>query len=353
MNRQRLVVLSAALSLSSIVLLAGDAEAQRRRRNRRRTDTGQQSSGTDSGASTASGSGATNSSGNTQSSSSDGWGSSNAGAQAGGTTPASDPNAAAASDPNAAAASDAPPVQAWRPAAIDASLGARWYGRFFSYNQDVFGELRGYDLSAAPSLNASVEWYPGAHFSGGVASWFGIVAQGAFVPGVSSRDSRAMTYGTTAFAFDVGLRFRVPIGLHDLGLHVTYGQQHFTVENNGGGGPATQDPGVPGVQYQSVRIGASVRIAAGERVGILLGASGMPLLAAGDIGRNYFVRATAAGVEASIGVAIGLVAGLELRVLADARRYFFAMNPMIGDRWVAGGALDHHLSAGAAIAYRR
>ncbi|MBL8685636.1 MAG: hypothetical protein JNK05_41045 [Myxococcales bacterium] len=349
MNRQRLVALSAALTLTSVVLAADDAEAQRRRRNRRRNTDTEQSSGSSSSSETPSD--ATSSSNTTtsssQSSSSDGWGSSNASAQSANASNASSSNAV---DPGPA---EPPAPQAPRPAAIDASLGARWYGRFFSYHQDVFGELRGYDLAAAPSLNASVEWYPGAHFSRGVASWFGIVAQGAFVLGVSSRDSRSMTYGTTALSFDVGLRFRVPIGLHDIGLHATYGQQHFTIENNGGGGPGMQDPGVPGVQYQSIRVGASVRIGAGERVGILLGASGLPLLAAGDIGRNYFVRATAAGVEATLGVAIGLVAGLELRVLADARRYFYSMNPMVGDTWVAGGALDHHLSAGAAIAYRR
>jgi hypothetical protein len=341
MSRDRkLTTLCAALALVSL-LAAPDAEAQRRRRrNNRRTTTTTQTTTSDSG-------------------SSDGNASepdSNAGSSSGnvGTTAAPDPSASTSATPDPTPTPvEPPPPQGPSPAAVDATLGARWYGRFFNYNQDVFGELRNYDLAAAPALAASVEWYPGAHVSRGPASWFGIVAQGAYVAGVSSRDSRDTVFATTAFWFDVGLRVRVPIGLHDLGLHATYGQQHFTIERNGGGGATQNDPGVPGVQYQSVRVGASVRIGASERVAILLSASGMPLISAGDIAQNYFVRATAAGVEAQLGVAIGLVAGLELRVLADARRYFFAMNPAVGDAWVAGGALDHHVTAGAALAFRR
>lgn len=331
----RLSALCTALALVS-VLAAPDAQAQRRRRRNTRRNTTQTEQPADTTPSNDPGSTTS-----TSASASDG-----ASAPASSDTPANT-DATPPADP------PAPPPQGPGPAAIDASLGARWYGRFFAYNQDVFGELRNYDLAAAPALSATVEWYPGAHFSRGPASWFGVIAQGAYVVGVSSRDSRDTVYGTTALWFDVGLRVRIPLGLHDIGLHATYGQQHFTIASNGGGAPSSNDPGVPGVQYQSVRVGASVRIGASERVGILLGASGLPLISAGDIAQNYFVRATAAGVEAQLGLAIGLVSGLELRVLADARRYFFAMNPRVGDAWVAGGALDHHITAGAAIAFRR
>jgi hypothetical protein len=318
------------------ILAAPDAEAQRRRR---RNNSRRNRAPTEEPANSGNES---NNSASTEASSSSAATASSA---------ATDPNAAAGAEPSAPPAEA--PAQGPAPAAIDASLGARWYGRFFAYNQDVFGELRNYDLAAAPALSATVEWYPGAHFSRGPASWFGVIAQGAFVLGVSSRDSRDTVYDTTAFWFDVGLRVRIPLGLHDLGLHASYGQQHFTIASNGGGAPNANDPGVPGVQYQSVRVGASVRIGASERVGILLGASGLPLISAGDIAQNYFVRATAAGVEAQLGLAIGLISGLELRILADARRYFYAMNPRVGDAWVAGGALDHHFTAGAAIAVRR
>ncbi|MFO0558499.1 MAG: hypothetical protein U0269_10820 [Polyangiales bacterium] len=335
----RLCALCTALALVS-VLAAPDVEAQRRRR---RTNTRRNTAPTEEPA---------NNSGNESGNNPSTEASSSSAATA--ATAATDPSTSASAEPSAPPAeAPPPPPPGPSPAAIDASLGARWYGRFFAYNQDVFGELRNYDLAAAPALSATVEWYPGAHFSRGPASWFGVIAQGAYVLGVSSRDSRDTVYGTTAFWFDVGLRVRIPLGLHDLGLHATYGQQHFTIASNGGGAPSANDPGVPGVQYQSVRVGASVRIGASERVGILLGASGLPLISAGDIAQNYFVRATAAGVEAQLGLAIGLISGLELRVLADARRYFYAMNPRVGDAWVAGGALDHHVTAGAAIAFRR
>ncbi len=238
-------------------------------------------------------------------------------------------------------------------AALDLSAGARWFARALDYHQDVFGELRAYSLAAAPALAVSAEWYPGAHLSRGAPAWFGVIAQGSFVAGVSSRDSRAMSYGTTAYAFDLGARVRIPVGAHEVGLHVTYGQQRFEVEGNGGGAANQADPGVPAVAYQSVRAGASVRACASERVAVTLGASALPLLGAGDIADNYFRRATGAGVEAQLGVSIAIAHGLEARALAEARRYVFAMNPQVGDRWVAGGALDHFVQAGLAVAYRR
>jgi hypothetical protein len=337
-----LLALVSALALCSTALQTEDAHAQRRRRRNTRRVESSQPATTPSGDETSSGDSGSPSPADPQGTS----------AQTAASTTQDAPPPVASDTP--AQSADAPTTTTTPgPAAIDVSAGVRWYGRFFDYHQDVFGELRGYALTAAPMLSASVEWYPGAHFSRGVASWFGLVAQGSFVVGVSSRDSRDMTYATTALSFDVGIRARVPVGLHDIGLHVTYGQQHFAIESNGGGGAGQTDPGVPGVQYQSVRVGASARLAASERVAILLGASGLPLLGAGDLATNYFRRATAAGVEAQLGLAIGLAHGVELRVLADARRYFFAMNPQVGDTWIAGGALDHHLSAGAAIAFRR
>ncbi|MDP3275005.1 MAG: hypothetical protein Q8Q09_07395 [Deltaproteobacteria bacterium] len=272
----------------------------------------------------------------------------------GSTSPAlQDPVAPPSTEPvvSEPVASEPTPDSTPRPAAIDAELGVRWYARFFDYHQDVYGELRGYSLPAAPQLAGAVQWYPGAHFTRGPGSWFGLVASGGLVVGVSSRDARDTNYATSALLFDVGLRVRIPVGAHEIALHGTYGQQHFAIENNGGGSPTSTDPGVPAVQYQTVRVGASARLSAGDRVAILLGASGMPLLSAGNIGQ-YFTRSTGAAVEAQLGVAIKLVSGLELRVLADGRRYFYAMNPMVGDRWVAGGALDHHISAGAALAFR-
>jgi hypothetical protein len=263
--------------------------------------------------------------------------------------PASEPPPVPTSD---STPSDAP-SRAPRLAALDVSVGGRWFARALDYHQDVFGELRAYSLAAAPALAVAAEWYPGAHASQGVPAWFGIIAQGSYVLAVSSRDSRAMSYGTMAYAFDVGARVRVPLGEHEVGLHVTYGQQRFEVEGNGGGAANQADPGVPAVAYQSVRLGASARARASERVAVTLGASALPLLGAGDIADNYFRRATGAGVEAQLGLSVAVAAGLEVRALVEGRRYVFAMNPQVGDRWVAGGALDHYAQAGLAVAYRR
>jgi len=47
-----------------------------------------------------------------------------------------------------------------------------------------------------------------------------------------------------------------------------------------------------------------------------------------------------------------LDAGLEIRLGFDVRRYFFSMNPEVGDPFIAGGALDQYLGYTLGIAYR-
>lgn len=238
-------------------------------------------------------------------------------------------------------------------AALDVNVGMRWVSRLFSYHQDLFGELRDYTLAAAPMLTAGVEWYPGAHFTRKAGALFGLVASGAYVFAVSSQDSLGTQYGTTAFSFDVGIRGRLLLGPHELGVQVTYGQQRFALDNRGGGGPMMGDPGVPAVAYQHIRPGMNARIALGERFGLHVGASGLVVLSAGEITEQYFSRASVYGLEAQLGFSVKLSAGLEVRAVAEARRYIFAMSPMVQDRWVAGGALDHYLNAGVVIAFRR
>jgi hypothetical protein len=229
----------------------------------------------------------------------------------------------------------------------------RWFGRFFSYHQDLFGELRDYSLPAAPMASAMVQWYPGAHFSRGPASYFGVLLSGALPFAISSRDSSGMQYGTTAYSFDLGIRGRIPLARHEIGLHATYGQQRFAIDNQGGGGAMAAVPGVPPVAYQHVRPGLSAVLSLSDRVSLWLSGSGLIVLSAGEITAQYFSRASVYGVEAQLGVQIAIASGFSAQLMAEARRYIYAMQPMVQDRWIAGGALDHYLNAGVMLAYRR
>jgi hypothetical protein len=78
------------------------------------------------------------------------------------------------------------------------------------------------------------------------------------------------------------------------------------------------------------------------------------VLTGGEItSAEYFQRATVMAVDFSLGAAVAIAKGLEVRVSADRRRYFFAMNPMPGDPLIVGGAVDDNYGITAAIAFRR
>lgn len=338
--------------LGSVLLLQNTAEAQRRRRpgsGRRPTSTQTQSTGSEGNSSAN----ADSVSAPAQTSSTDVTSSSSTTTSPNAVTATTAPSADTSG--TSADSTGAPTVASpeSRLAALDVALSGRWFARIFAYNQDLFGELRNYSLLAAPLVNANVEWYPGAHFTQGVGAYFGIVGSVSLPFAISSRDSAGTQYATSALAFDAGIRGRFPIASHELGVHVTYGQQRYALDNRAGGSPTGMDPGVPAVGYQNVRPGLSARLALGERAALLVGASALIVLSAGEIAEQYFSRASVYGLEAQLGLAIKVFGGLELRVLTDARRYVYAMRPMVQDRWIAGGALDHYFSAGLAIAYRR
>ena len=78
------------------------------------------------------------------------------------------------------------------------------------------------------------------------------------------------------------------------------------------------------------------------------------LLSTGEIGSDaYFHRAKAGAFDAQVALPIAISDRIELRIAGGYDRYWYAMYPEIGDKWVAGGALDEYLSGTitAAITY--
>jgi hypothetical protein len=237
-----------------------------------------------------------------------------------------------------------------RAAALDAQLGLQFFGRHLTFNDDLFQQLRPYDLTVAPALAGALEWYPGAHFSDGPASWFGLRLSGEYAVGISSRDSQGHAHDTTAYGYSAGVRVRQLLGPADLGVVLAYGRQSFTVADTQANGVE----GIPGVTYDFLRGGLSARVDLFSRFALTAHGAWLLILATGEIGSaSYFPRSNAGGVEAGLGAAVAVRSGLEVRLSADWRRYFFAMNPMRDDPYIAGGAVDQYLSATVGVAYRR
>jgi len=74
------------------------------------------------------------------------------------------------------------------------------------------------------------------------------------------------------------------------------------------------------------------------------------VLSAGAVA-DRFPHASVGGVEAAAGGAFRIRPGLEARATVSYRRFFYAANPVPGDTFVAGGAVDELASIDGSLAY--
>lgn len=58
----------------------------------------------------------------------------------------------------------------------------------------------------------------------------------------------------------------------------------------------------------------------------------------------WFPRITGAGVEAHAGATWRARGPVSVHARADLRRYFFDVNPEVGDPYIVGGAVDQYLA---------
>jgi hypothetical protein len=235
---------------------------------------------------------------------------------------------------------------------LDAQLGVRVFARNLLFTDDLFQRLRPYSVVGVPSLSAYAEFYPGALFSSGAASWFGVVLGADFAPYLASADAQGRTYPTTSYGLTAGARVRYRFWRAEVGLTVAYARQEFSIDR----GTVDQAPpeGIPNVTYESLRTTVSGRVQLVPRLALLARGSYLAVVGFGEVGGDdFFPRASGGGVEAGVGAAVAIVGGLEARLDLDWRRYFLSMNPVVGDRLVAGGASDDYYAATLSVAYRR
>jgi hypothetical protein len=243
-----------------------------------------------------------------------------------------------------------PPVAAAqeRPV-IDLALGAEGVSRHLDWHQDVFGRFAPYGLAIAPALVARAELYPFADTTLTGLRDLGVLVGGSVVLGLSSRGADGRDRDTSFWSAEAGLRHRIPYAAGELGLSARWLGQHFAV---GAGDP--RDPALlPVIAYESVRLGGDWRHRVHPRVALAAGAGWLFVLDAGELTERYFPRAVIQAVDASLGAAIALSPGLELRATLGARRYFHDMRVEPGDPFLLGGALDHVLTGSLLVGWRR
>ncbi len=242
-----------------------------------------------------------------------------------------------------------PPVPIVLPVALDVAVGVQLTHRALRWSDDIFGELRPYTLPLAPWITLDATWFPGAHGTDGWLAHLGLYAGVGFAVGISSSDSLGRTYDTAALDLRGGLRGRLPVGPHSLLVGAGVELRQFTLHPP----DDPNDPGVPSVSYASATLDVDARLRLTPGLALLLGSSAALPFQLGDLADRLFPNVSGAAVELRGGVAWAIGSHLELRAVAAYRRFFLALNPSPGDRWVAGGLVDEFASLSLAVAFRR
>lgn len=231
---------------------------------------------------------------------------------------------------------------------VSITLGLTYFTRSLRYNDDLFGELRPYTLSGAPAPVLSIYWYPGAHFSTGMAANFGLGVHAEYALGLSSKDSQGREFSTSEMELEGAVRARLPLGDHEVALSAGAGIHNFGIDNADGG----VDPDVPAVNYTFLRFGLEASVGILDSLHLMLGGAYRPVLSAGEIMEPaWFTRGSAAAVDASVQIAWEFMPSLDLRIGGEMRRYFYSLNPEPGDPRVAGGATDQYFSGTIGIGW--
>jgi hypothetical protein len=230
---------------------------------------------------------------------------------------------------------------------------AVWVGggvanRRFSYSDAVGYNLAPYNLPAAPMATFGIEAYPAAGSDVPVLRDLGIRAHVSRGFAFDSNTPQHVTLETnwTRFGGELRQRFLLP-GPHafELGVLVGADASYFGMTAN-----APVPALLPAARTVSLRFGIDARLRVAWRLSVLAGGAYLLTTSRGEI-YDHFRRPRVGGVDADFGFAIDLGSGLEARLAGRYTRYFASFKPVLGDTYVAGGALDEQLQAGLGVRY--
>jgi hypothetical protein len=228
-----------------------------------------------------------------------------------------------------------------------ASLAFEIGGRRFAYSDPITANTRDYDVFGAPMPSIAVEVYPAAGTKIPFVKDLGLTGGFSRAFGISSATKSGTKLGTTWMRAGGGLRARFRPGSNEgpmIGITGGLNFTSFTFD-----APASLTASVPDVTYASLRAGLDARIPF-WRMALLLDAGYDGALSAGTV-HDRFTGATVGGLDGGVGLAILIAAGFEARLTGHYTRYFYSFDPVPGDAYVAGGALDELLGIGIGVAY--
>jgi len=225
--------------------------------------------------------------------------------------------------------------------------GMEGVGRWFDYSDGISSNLRTYNVFPAPAFFVGAEVYPAGWTTVPVLRDIGLTVGFSRVFALQSATGDGTPIGTLYQRFSAGLRVRIPISRPTgpvIGVSGQYYAHTFRVDETEG-----LEGQLPNVDYRAIRAGIDARFPLG-RPAIVVGFDWIEPLSDGPV-YDRFPRRSVHGIGGKLGLDVKIASGFELRVAAEYSRFFSDFDPVLGDAYIAGGALDQYLGLRLSGAY--
>ena len=240
---------------------------------------------------------------------------------------------------------------------IGASAGLLYHR--LSYNDDLYGFLRPYQLQNAKVFGAQLELYPFARMDGAdILGRFGVELRHRHMLGFDSSRSDGSRFPTRSWEFLAGVRAHLlPVlsgeRVRELTLGVGAGAQRFEIDSAIALPNVDNRAAVPSRAYRFVRLDLAGRFELDLGFFLLAHAGVRFVTDAGDIdSASWFPRARRNGIESGLHLGYTLPKNLEISGGFEAQRYFYRTRARPGDANVVGGLVDRFIQAEIRFGWR-
>ncbi len=267
---------------------------------------------------------------------------------AGGDAAATNPDqAVSASDAEALGRREAARLSAGR-IAVAIAISGGVANRRFTYSDPVGRALAPYRLPVAPIAGVELEAYPGASSDVPVLRDLGLRGRLSRGFAFDSNTPQGVTLSTSWTRFGGELRERTLFpGPHafELGILAGLDASYFGITSK------QPVPALfPSARTVALRFGFDAQVHVAWRLWMRLGGAYLAATTAGEI-YERFRRPKLAGVDGDVAALLDVAPGFQAVLSGRYTRYFASFKPRLGDRYVAGGALDEQMQFGLGVRY--
>jgi hypothetical protein len=219
---------------------------------------------------------------------------------------------------------------------VGIEVAARWF--WFSYPLRIATNLRPYDAEGVPLFVLGGEVRPLRWTRVPVLEDVGIGGEYAFAPHLVSELSDGRSLGTSWDRGRASLRVPVRAGA-SARAPVIAGVLGYEWLGFSFGGAGELEAALPTVGYHLVRVGADGQVPLYRSLSLLASFAYLAPVEAGPL-YERFRDPTVGGIDAGLGLGLGVARGARVTLKLGYERFYSSFEPVPGDAYVAGGALD-------------